>query len=240
MKDVFRRIYTFAFLFGALTAAAFGQHLSIGVKGGVPLLDAYEQNTSFPIVSSPGFSFYNTFNTKRYTVGADVDVCLPLNLRFEANALYTRLDSDSTEIVNISPPVTNPPYTHASATRANSWQFPLLLKREITLGRVQPFGDIGYALRHVSGTSHVLNTVGPTATVLPNQAFDASLVGTWVNGFVVGGGLAFHSGPLKFSPEIRYTRWAAPNFPNSAFNLNSNELDVLLGIAWSMPGGLHN
>jgi hypothetical protein len=235
MRDVFRRICTFAFIFGALTTAASGQHLAVGVKGGVPLLDAYQQNTSLPIVTPPGFFFHNSFNTKRYTVGPAVEVCcLPLNLRFEANALYTRLDSDSTEI-GISPPVTNGPLTTATATRANSWQFPLLLKKEIPVGRVQPFGDIGYALRHVSGTSHIVLTA-PTATVLPYQAFDESLVGTWVNGFVVGGGLAFHSGPLKFSPEVRYTRWAAPNFRSAipyAFNLNSNQLDFLLGLAWS-------
>src|SRR5262249_49610474 len=105
---------------------------------------------------------------------------------------------------------------------------------EFPVGRVQPFGDIGFALRRVSGTSHIVRTT-PTAT-FPYQASDNSLVGTWLNGFVVGGGLAFHSGPLKFSPEVRYTRWAAPNVQSVtpyAFNLNSNQLDFLLGIAWS-------
>ena len=183
IRDVFWRICTFAFLFGALTTAASGQHLAVGVKGGVPLLDAFEQTTSLPF-----FQHY-TFNTKRYTVGPAVDVSLPLKLRFEADALYTRLDYDST-VMGVDS------FTR-SATRANSWQFPMLLKKEIPVERVQPFGDIGYALRHVSGTSHIaITSAGQTEL---NQTFGPpALVHTWVNGVVVGGGLAFKSGPLKF------------------------------------------
>jgi len=220
IRDVFWRICTFAFLFGALTTAASGQHLAVGVKGGVPLLDAFEQTTSLPF-----FQHY-TFNTKRYTVGPAVDVSLPLKLRFEADALYTRLDYDST-VMGIDT-------LTRSATRANSWQFPLLLKKEIPVERVQPFGDIGYALRHVSGTSHIVNIVFPA--LITNQTVDSpELVHAWVNGFVVGGGLAFQAGPLKFSPEVRYTRWADANLrsTNGAFQSNLNQADFLLGIAWS-------
>ena len=223
IRDLFWRICTFAFFFGALTTAASGQHLAVGVKGGVPLLDAFEQTTSLPF-----FQHY-TFNTKRYTVGPAVDVSLPLKLRFEADALYTRLDYDST-VMGIDT-------LTRSATRANSWQFPLLLKKEIPVERVQPFGDIGYALRHVSGTSHIVNIVFilPPPFITNQTADPPELVHTWVNGFVVGGGLAFQAGPLKLSPEVRYTRWADPNFrsSNGAFQSNLNQTDFLLGIAWS-------
>jgi hypothetical protein len=145
MRDVFWRICTFAFLFGAVTTAASGQHLAVGVKGGVPLLDAFEGPT---FLSDLFNQQHYTFNTKRYMAGPAVDVSLPLKLCFEANALYTRLDydHDSTSMsgVNVQPPIT---ITYTSSTRANSWQFPLLLKKEIPVGRVRPFGDIGYALR---------------------------------------------------------------------------------------------
>src|SRR5215471_9623086 len=119
MGDVFRRICTFAFLFGALTTAVSGQHLTVGVKGGVPLLDAFEPNPS-SVVAPFVFTTRYTSITKRYTVGPAVDVSLPLKLRFEANALYTRLAFDSAEIVPISPPTRdNPslnPVTFASTT----------------------------------------------------------------------------------------------------------------------------
>src|SRR5262249_29862727 len=135
----FWRIFGIAFLFHTLATIAAGQQLAVGVKGGVPLLDAFELNPPPPFVRY-------TFNTKRYTVGPSVDVAIPFKLRFEVNALYTRLDYDST-IMGVDT------FTR-SATRANAWQFPLLLKKEIPLGRVQPFADLRYALRHVTGTSH--------------------------------------------------------------------------------------
>ena len=216
---VFRRICPNAFLFFALAIPAAGQQLAVGVKGGVPLLDAFELNASLPF-------FRYTFNTKRYTVGPSVDVALPFKLRFEANALYTRLDYDST-VMGIDT------FTR-SATRANAWEFPLLLKKEISVARVQPFADVGYALRHVTGTSHIVNIVFP-AFITDRTINSPELVHGWTNGFVVGGGLAFQSGPLKFSPEVRYTRWADPNFRsvNRSFQSNLNEADFLLGIAWT-------
>jgi len=49
-----------------------------------------------------------------------------------------------------------------SATKANSWEFPLLLKKDFNAAAAKPYGDIGIALRHVGGTSHIVNTVFPT------------------------------------------------------------------------------
>jgi hypothetical protein len=223
----FWRISFIAFLFFALAIPAAGQQLAVGVKGGVPLLDVFELNPSLPF-------FRYTFNTKRYTVGPSVDVALPFKLRFEANALYTRLDYDST--------VTGIDTLTRSATRANSWAFPLLLKKEISLGQVQPFADVGYALRRVRGTSHIVNIVFP-AFITDRTIDSPELVHNWTNGFVVGGGLAFKFGPLKLSPEVRYTRWGIPNFRSVTRSLSDpnqgslesslNQTDFLLGIAWT-------
>src|SRR5579883_3449941 len=113
------RICTIALFLHALSSVVVGQQIGVGVKGGVPLLDAFNLNPSLPF-------FRYTFNTKRYTVGPAVDVAFPLKLRFEANALYTRLDYDST-IMGIDT-------LTRSATRANSWEFPLLLKKEVSVG----------------------------------------------------------------------------------------------------------
>lgn len=160
IRDVFWRICTFAFLFGALTTAASGQHLAVGVKGGVPLLDAFEQTASLPF-----FPHY-TFNTKRYTVGSAVDVSLPLKLRFEADALYTRLDYDST-VMGVDT------FTR-SATRANSWQFPLLLKKRDSCGaspalrwyRIRP----PTCVRHIAHRRYCLSD--------PDYRPDSRLAGT--------------------------------------------------------------
>jgi hypothetical protein len=220
MRNALRRTRAIAFLLHVLGTVGAGQHLAgVGVKGGVPLLDAFEQNTSSPF-------FHHSFNTKRYTVGPTIEFSLPLKLFFEADALYNRLDYDST-LMGVDT------FTR-SATRANSWQFPMLLKKEVSLARMQTFADLGYSLRHVTGQSHIVNIVFP-AFITDRTVDSPELVHTWVNGFVVGGGLTFQSGPMKISPEFRYTRWADPNFRSAtgSFQSSLNQADFLLGISWS-------
>lgn len=64
----------------ALATLAYPGIISIGVKGGVPLNDAFNAATS-------GNASYFT-NTKRYTIGPELDVNLPLGLAIEFDALY--------------------------------------------------------------------------------------------------------------------------------------------------------
>jgi opacity protein-like surface antigen len=196
------------------------QHISVGAIAGVPLTDAFESGTGALL---PRFTY--TFNTKRYTIGPAADVSLPLGLRFEADALYTRLDYDST-VMGVDT------FTR-SATKANSWEFPLLVKKDFNAAAAKPYGDIGIALRHVGGTSHIVNTVFPdhvfSVTTTPLE-----LIHDWTNGFVIGGGIEFRVGPLRLTPELRYTRWFRENFSASTgiFRSNLNEADFLLGLRW--------
>jgi opacity protein-like surface antigen len=216
---MFARIVLLTFVFCLLPDIASAQHVTIGAIAGVPLTDAFEQGALIP------FRFTYMFNTKRYIVGPTADVSLPLGLRFEADALYTRLDYDST-IMGVDT------FTR-SATKANSWEFPLLLKRDFTAAAVKPYGDIGVALRHVAGTSHIVNTVFPSRVFELNTA-PPELIHDWTSGFVIGGGVEFRAGPLRLSPELRYTRWFRENFSTSIglFQSNLNEASVLLGLRW--------
>ena len=216
---MFARIVLLTFVFYLLPDIASAQHVSIGAIAGVPLTDAFEKGALIP------FRFTYTFNTKRYIVGPTADVSLPLGLRLEADALYTRLDYDST-IMGVDT------FTR-SATKANSWQFPLLLKKDFNAAGVKPYGDIGIAPRHVGGTSHIVNTVFPTRVFELNTA-PPELIHDWTSGFVVGGGLEFRTGPLRLSPEVPYTRWFHENFstPTGIFQSNLNETNFLLGVRW--------
>ena len=83
-----RRILVAA-LFLSLAAGmpAWAEILSIGVKGGVPLTDAF--NTA----RSGSLSYFS--ETKRYTVGPTVELHLPLRFSIELDALYTRLNYGS-------------------------------------------------------------------------------------------------------------------------------------------------
>ena len=52
-------------------------------------------------------------------------------------------------------------------------------------------------------------------------------------GLVFGGGVAFKFGPVRISPELRYTRWGSENFRDpigSLLRTNKNQGDFLLGI----------
>jgi hypothetical protein len=216
---MFARIALFTLIFHLLPDIGSAQHISIGAIAGVPLTDAFEKGALIP------FRFNYTFNTKRYIVGPTVDVSLPLGLRFEADALYTRLDYDST-VMGVDT------FTR-SATKANSWEFPLLLKKDFNAAAVRPYGDIGVAPRHVGGTSHIVNTVFPDHVFELNTT-PPELIHDWTSGFVIGGGVEFRTGPLRFSPEVRCTRWFRENFSISTalFQSNLNEAAVLLGVRW--------
>lgn len=198
--------------------AGLAQHFAVGVQVGVPLAEAFQKDNLIP-------RFTYTFNTKRYTLGPTAEVSLPIRLRFEADALYTRLDYDST--------VMGVDTFSRAATKADSWEFPLLVKKPFSVAGFSPYGDIGFALRHVDATSHIVNIVFPSH-VFETTTTPADLLHEWTSGFVVGGGIEFRAGPLRLSPELRYTRWTRENFraASGIFQSNLNEADVLLGLRW--------
>jgi hypothetical protein len=44
--------------------------------------------------------------------------------------------------------------------------------------------------------------------------------------------MAFETGPVTLSPEIRYTRWANESFRADGLRTNLDQGDVLLGITF--------
>src|ERR1035441_8372707 len=98
------------FLLGSISV--FAQPFSAGIKGGVPFTD---------FLNAAGNGVFNyTAPTQRYIIGGVAEVRLPLGLGVEFDALYRRLGySGSGNLVDV--------FT-ASATTANNWEFPLLLK----------------------------------------------------------------------------------------------------------------
>ena len=54
-------------------------------------------------------------------------------------------------------------------------------------------------------------------------------------GFTAGAGLAFKMGPVRLSPEFRYTRWGGENLRdpiNSLLRTNRNQGDFLIGLTF--------
>jgi hypothetical protein len=207
------------FLFAALTASP--QIFSVGVKGGVPLTDAFETATT-------GHLSYLS-STKRYTVGPTVEVRLPFRLSVEFDALYKRLDYDSASM-GVDTFV-------RSATTSNSWEFPLLAKWRLFGGPVRPFVDAGPTFNKLSGISQSIQTL-----VAPDHLFSSSsnrpseLQNTFRAGVAVGGGIEFGAHHFRISPEVRYTRWGTENFrsltSSDLLHSNDNQAEFLLGITF--------
>jgi opacity protein-like surface antigen len=122
---------------------ASSQIFSVGVKGGIPITDAYSTRVSSGAI---GFSY-----DRRYIVGPTAEIHLPFHLSFEVDALYRRNGFQSNgQFFSIR-------------TGVNDWQFPLLGKYELGFGPFKPFVDAGVVYRHVTASNSVLRIDNPNS-----------------------------------------------------------------------------
>jgi len=124
-----------ACLFVLLAPAALAQPLSFGVKGGVPLTDAFKGPALYSLRSEGG----------TYAVGPVVELNLPFRLSVELDALYRPVryqhqDRDGT----------------LSRVSGSSWEFPVLLKYRLTGGPARPYLAAGLAFRNLRGFGEYL------------------------------------------------------------------------------------
>lgn len=198
-------------------AALPAQWISVGVKGGVPASDAFET------VRTANLSYLS--DTKRYLVGGTFEVRLPLGLGVEFDALYRRLNYETTAGPGGFCPTCGP---STASTSANSWEFPLLLKLRAASPAVRPFVAGGPSFRALSDVRQfITDPLGRRETGDP-----AELSNRASTGLTLGAGLEL-GGRFRFVPEVRYTRWGWENFQSPAlpqFRNNQNQVDVLVGI----------
>ena len=150
--------------------------------------------------------------TLRYTIGPTLGVRLPVGLSVEGDALYTRQTLNLGQLagINLTP-------------GASSWQFPVMLK--FTAGKqfVAPVVGAGVAVRHTNDFSSI-----------PSFIFSGSTAENTV-GFVAGAGIRFKAGPVKITPEFRYTYWGAGNLSDAVAQFlpfSRHEATVLLGLTF--------
>jgi Outer membrane protein beta-barrel domain len=194
---------------------AFPQSLDFGFKAGVPLTDAFKHGITAPL--SP--STYRS-DTRRYTLGPTVELRLPFGLGIEFDALYKRLGFES-ELVDSGNGI-------LSETRANSWEFPLLLKLRTPGIIFRPFLDGGVSFRTLSGVKQFVTGLAGSNDTPPE------LRDKHTRGFVFGAGFEVSAPFVKISPEFRYTRWAGENFRDTLnlLRTNQNQADFLIGITF--------
>jgi hypothetical protein len=160
-----------------------------------------------------------------------VELGLPLGFAVEVDALYHRTDFD------IGPPNEGP-----ASDRANSWEFPVLLKYKLGTPLVKPFVEAGLSPRTISGKeTDVYESVVPTGAGIAPATLSYTFDTNWKSslGIVLGGGVQFGLGPLRISPEVRYTHWTSTPI-NETFadgptiHSTQEQADILVGLAWKV------
>lgn len=200
------------------SSVCFGQELAVGVIGGAMATDD---------LTGAGA----TSVSKRYAVGPALEIGLPLQLEIEVDALYRREGYQASFDGQLS--------SVFADERANSWEFPIVLKYRFQSPVARPFVEAGYAPRVIHGSisSNGFDDLPPSGL-----QYYASRAGTnWPisHGIVVGGGVQIAIGRLHLSPELRYTRWSNNAISGyyddgPSWQSTQNQVDVLLGVSWRM------
>jgi hypothetical protein len=174
------------------SCVCFGQSIWIGGIGGGMATGEYP-------------SQFVTSVSKRYVVGPQLDIGLPLGLGFEADALYRPEGFQAPDL--------------SLSESGNSWEFPLLLKYRLPFPLVKPFLEAGYAPRVITGTigeyasaSHGIVIGGGVQFGIGRLHLSPVVRFThWNNGGVV---LVIPNGPTIQSTQ--------------------NQVDILVGIGWKI------
>jgi outer membrane protein W len=161
------------------------------------------------------FRFGHVSNHLRFRPRS-IEIRLPARFAVEADALYQRLGTSTSYSVTI-PPMN----LFESRARANSWEFPLLMKYYFRPQSEswQPFVGTGFAFRTISLHDDVVES--PAGVF--HQDFRSGL-GT---GAAISAGIRFQLGRIALSPQARYTYWG-----NSDAGITKNEATLLFGVSF--------
>ncbi|HEX4594948.1 MAG TPA: outer membrane beta-barrel protein [Bryobacteraceae bacterium] len=132
------------------TAFAAERIFSFGIKGGVPLTDAFSDHTITGIDTVT-----RTFSdSKNYVIGPMVELNLPFGFSVEADALYRPLNL-TTDVTVVPQPF------RRSVTDINAWEFPILGKYHfLHTPIVKPYVEAGPIFRHVGSDASQLSNSG--------------------------------------------------------------------------------
>jgi len=190
----------FLFLVGIAPLVA-QSPFGFGLKAGVPLNDALSADPSAPLAYVE--------STHRYVIGPFVEVRLPARFSVELDALYRSYDYRQTLNSRIGA-------SASTSVSPGAWEFPLLARKALFGGPVQPYIEGGVALSHLS--------VADVVELNHRNNY----------GIVLGAGVSLHVGLFRIAPELRYSGWAFKDFdsPTGSLQSNRNQMAVLVGIGF--------
>jgi hypothetical protein len=207
------------FLVVLLVCPISAQSLSFGVKGGVPLTDAFS--------TSRGDRVSYASVTRRYTVGPTAEIGLPFSgLSLEMDALYRRIGWNGS---GIATPLFE---GFQSTARFGAWDFDALVKRRIGGHGIHPYAGAGAAFRRLFTTR--ANYVFADRPDFLTEQLTAELGHKNIAGIVLSGGIETGGSALRAAAELRYTRWLMNNVHESIPNLSTraNQIELLVSFTF--------
>ena len=196
-------------------AACHAQQVGIGVKGGVRLTGEVDGTTND--------------ESKRYLVGAMIEVLLPHGFGIEADAVYGRFGyGDTVYLLGYS----------TERARDNLWQVPIVAKYRLRKP-LHSYALVGYSFERAGGRVDY-SGVQTNPYVL---GYAAPFSGSYAignstdHGVVAGGGIEIGAGHIHVAPEVRYIRWKDPLYAEYGSRgycvaVAQNEVQILVGLSW--------
>jgi hypothetical protein len=151
--NLLRNVIATLFVFSTASFAQLLGPLSVGVKAGIPITDAFS-NTSL----GPNQNFYS--NSQNYILGPSIELRLPFHVSAEFDALYRPLSfgTSTTWIINGSP------FLSTNSTTLSNWEFPLMFKYHFRSEHlVKPYAEVGPSFRTGARQLTYLSSSGTTA-----------------------------------------------------------------------------
>ena len=139
-----------------LTSASsvFAQHISVGIKAGVPLTDVLEATT--------GGDLPFQAQTRRYTIGPVMDIGLPLGFDLEFGAMYKRVDQKSIALTitgflpleEITVPIEQRAVISAIG---HSWELPVAVQYRFSKSSIRAYVEGGISFNHLGNVYNFAN-----------------------------------------------------------------------------------
>ncbi len=202
----------------ALPSTAAAQPVSVGVRGGLQLIDWYKELNGGP-------SANGTDESSKAAVGPYVSLKLPARLALQMEGLRRGygFKRSAARLGSFS--------SHTES--GSSWDIPALLiwRPDYQENGWQPYAGAGPALRYVNAD---WSEITRRPQVLPTDppARETSTGGhrsVSKGGVMATAGMERRFGPLAFSVELRYARWTAATLLGDIVP-NRNQVSILFGI----------
>jgi hypothetical protein len=198
------RIATLVFL---TNGVVFGQTLSLGVLGGVPVTSAF-RSVTFPEPAIPGaYQFTTRSSETHWTAGPVLRIGLRSHLEVEAGALRRNFSLKLHKTGQYS-------YAY-SRSDGRVWQFPFLLRYRLNTGGNGPTAGVGASFRKFSGSN----------------AEHWGLSSGGGAGSVAALGYSRRLAFLSIEPQLRYTHWWNGNVVNNGRRYSTmNQVEILVSV----------